>query len=207
MRAPNAFDLAAPRPALLSTARRAPGGAVVAVDWGALAPRSGPPAEAAALALVMEGRFGYKPDVLFAYALGPADEAAWDGALKAALRELRRHFHVTLMNVGHLRLEDAPDIDFQARLPPPLPPYCCPYPCPYCTRVEALHRAPLLPAAPPRAAPRAESRAGPERRRGGCGRGGFVRRSSRPSTFSSGGDPSTARPTSSSASTPVCPAP
>jgi len=97
----------------------------VGVDWSALAPRAGPPAEAAALELVMQGRFGYKPEVLFAYALGPGDEAAWDGALKAALRELRRHFHMTLMNVGHLRLDDAPDIDFQARLeafhPPPPP--------------------------------------------------------------------------------------
>jgi hypothetical protein len=64
---------------------------------------------------VMQPRFGYKPEVLFVYACDEDDVGGWEDGLTRALRELRRHFHMTLMNIGHLALEELPEIDFQMK--------------------------------------------------------------------------------------------
>ncbi len=39
--------------------------------------------------------------------------------MRAALRLLRRHFHVTLMNVGYMDIAGHPEIDYQVRFWPP----------------------------------------------------------------------------------------
>ncbi|KAJ1469690.1 hypothetical protein T484DRAFT_1850805 [Baffinella frigidus] len=56
-------------------------GPITGVDWAGVPVRQAPGGEAAQVAAVMGGRFGYKPEVLFAYALSPEDEARWDMAL------------------------------------------------------------------------------------------------------------------------------
>ena len=122
--APNNFDLAALRAqhsasmASLSAQGRTydEHGVVLAVDWPSLLPALDVGEQAmAAVDMVMRPRFGYKPEVLFIYALEEEDALAWQDGLTRALREMRRHFHVTLMNIGHMRVEHQPEIDFQIK--------------------------------------------------------------------------------------------
>ena len=91
-------------------------GVVESVAWDKLLPPVTLPSETIQqVERVMQPRFGYKPEVLFVYALDEWDNHAWEDGLSRALRELRRHFHMTFMNIGHLRIEEQPEIDFQMK--------------------------------------------------------------------------------------------
>ena len=118
--APNAFNLAAVR--LHDLAVRAQAlrtdehGVVESVDWATVLPALDVGAvPMAQVEHVMKPRFGYKPEVLFVYARSEEEQHVWEDGLTRALREMRRHFHMTLMNIGHLRIEEQPEIDFQMK--------------------------------------------------------------------------------------------
>jgi len=115
--APNAFTLSSIRPHNQATRTAAltsdTHGVQSHVDWHVLLPHVDVAGDM--MANVMKKRFGYKPEVLFVYALDEQDQHAWEDGLTRALRELRRHFHMTLMNIAHLRIEELPEIDFQMK--------------------------------------------------------------------------------------------
>ena len=115
MAAPNNFELTLVRPhddVSRAHALSIDGeGVVESVVWDKLLPPVTLSSDAMEqVERVMKPRFGYKPEVLFVYALDEWDNHAWEDGLSRALRELRRHFHMTFMNVGHLRIEDQPEI-------------------------------------------------------------------------------------------------
>ena len=115
MAAPNNFELTLVRPHVDVSRAHALSidgeGVVESVVWDKLLPPVTLSSDAMEqVERVMKPRFGYKPEVLFVYALDEWDNHAWEDGLSRALRELRRHFHMTFMNVGHLRIEDQPEI-------------------------------------------------------------------------------------------------
>lgn len=118
--APNAFNLATVRPhdhGVRAQALRADEhGVVDLVDWPRVLPALDvDEATMAQVWHVMKPRFGYKPEVLFVYAMSEDEQHVWEDGLTRALREMRRNFHMTLMNIGHLRIEEQPEIDFQMK--------------------------------------------------------------------------------------------